>query len=83
MCEICQEAIAKPRREEMKAVYRNEAAKGEKRVIRVGQNFVEVVCAMMLGMQFEPDSGKMYRECIWHRLDNGRSIHGSAHEDWI
>ena len=55
-----------------------EATKGEIRTIRTESGYVQVKCAMLLGMAFDSDSGKEYRECIWHRLDNGLSIHGAA-----
>ena len=39
-------------------------------------------CIMMLGMRCSSDTGKPYQEAIWE-MESGRSMHGSAHENWI
>ena len=67
----------------MKAISNaTEATKGEVRNIRVDGSIVEVTCAMLLGYRFDAVTGTKYRECIWHRNDNGRSVHGCASECW-
>ena len=58
------------------------AEKGESRYIKTNRDGFELCeCTMMLGMVFDYHSGQEYQECLW-RMPNGRSIQGSAHENW-
>ena len=69
---------------EMKAAETNQASvKGEKRYIKTNRDDYELCeCTMMLGMAFNSLTGQQYQECLW-RMPNGRSIQGSAHENWL
>ncbi len=61
----------------------NPAVKGEKRHIMVGPGRFELCeCIMVLGMSFDPITGRSEREVLWEQ-PSGRSIQGSAHENWV